>query len=268
MINQKNFTVSDIGSLDITFYLSDSLGQFNPRVFPPHSHDVFEIYFLISGNVSFMVENNVYKLNNGDVIISRPNEVHNCILNEKSVHKHACLWINTSTDFLFSKLTNKNVTHLSTTNEEREKLIKLFNDLNQEKDDFSIFATTINILKLLYSANQGDSSSCCVPNVLKQILLYINEKFKTIQNVKEVLDKFYISKTSLIRLFKKHLHTTPKLYLETKKLAYSRILLKHGESVLDACFLSGFSDYSNYIRLFRKRFNITPGKYRTKDVTF
>jgi AraC-like DNA-binding protein len=106
-----------------------------------------------------------------------------------------------------------------------------------------------------------------VPTVLTQILKYINENFKKIQDTYEIVSKFFISKSTLLRLFKKYLSTTPKLYLETKKLAFSRILLKRGESVQDACFLSGFTDYSNYIRLFKNRFNITPGKYKAKDVT-
>ena len=55
-----------------------------------------------------------------------------------------------------------------------------------------------------------------------------------------------------------------KMYLETKKLAYSRMLLKEGMPVADACSLAGFSDYSNFIRLFRLRFGITPNKYKKK----
>jgi AraC-like DNA-binding protein len=265
---RKNTTLPNVGSIDINFYISDTAKEFNSLVYPPHTHDVFEIYFLIDGNASFMVEKNLYKLKNGDVIISRPDEVHNCILNGTSTHKHACLWINTTDDFLLSGLSNANVTHLSTTDKEKAKLINLFTELNQDKDEFSIFATTVNILKLLYSINQSETSAFCAPNVLNQILTYINENFKTIQSVEELLEKFHISKTTLLRLFKKHLHTTPKLYLETKKLAYSRILLKQGESVLDACFSAGFSDYSNYIRLFKKKFNVTPGKYKVKNIIY
>jgi AraC-like DNA-binding protein len=52
------------------------------------------------------------------------------------------------------------------------------------------------------------------------------------------------------------------MYLESKRLAHSQILLKEGKSVLDACMESGFSDYSNYIRLFKRRFMITPKQYK------
>ena len=63
-------------------------------------------------------------------------------------------------------------------------------------------------------------------------------------------------------MFKDYLNTTPKHYIETKKLAYSRRLLQNGLSVSDAAVESGFSDASNFIRLFKKRFEITPREYR------
>ena len=37
-----------------------------------HIHDYCEVYFNVSGNVSFAVENKVYPVNTGDIIISKP----------------------------------------------------------------------------------------------------------------------------------------------------------------------------------------------------
>lgn len=35
-----------------------------------------------------------------------------------------------------------------------------------------------------------------------------------------------------------------------------------GKSVLDACMESGFSDYSSFVKSFRKLYGITPMEYR------
>ena len=74
--------------------------------------------------------------------------------------------------------------------------------------------------------------------------------------------KYFVSTSTLNRLFRTYLLTTPMKYIEAKRLAYSRYLLKNGSTVLSACMEAGFSDCSNYIRTFRKRFSITPGQYR------
>ena len=66
-------------------------------------------------------------------------------------------------------------------------------------------------------------------------------------------------------LFRKYFQMTPKTYLENRRLAYSRELLREGRSVTDACVESGFPDLSNYIRLFRTRFGMTPSQYRRAD---
>ena len=59
---RKNTTLPNVGSIDINFYISDTAKEFNSLVYPPHTHDVFEIYFLIDGNASFMVEKMALKI--------------------------------------------------------------------------------------------------------------------------------------------------------------------------------------------------------------
>ena len=46
-----------------------------------HFHDRCEIYINISGDVSYMVENHLYPVSKGDIIITKPFEYHNCIYN-------------------------------------------------------------------------------------------------------------------------------------------------------------------------------------------
>ena len=101
MSESYKFSIPAIANYEAEYYFSYSPQKFEAKIFPPHVHDMLEFYVLIEGNVSFMVENEVYKLSSGDVIMSRPNEMHNCILNSTSLHKHLCIWFNTSCSFLF-----------------------------------------------------------------------------------------------------------------------------------------------------------------------
>ena len=108
-----------------------------------------------------------------------------------------------------------------------------------------------------------DPSSQYLPPQLKEILSDIDKNFKEIHSLEYLQQKYYISATTLNRLFREYLHITPKYYLNSKRLSHARILLKNGKSVLNACLESGFSDCSNFIRLFKKRFGITPSQYKT-----
>ena len=61
-----------------------------------HIHKECEIYINLSGNVSFSVENRIYPISRGSVIITRPYEYHHCIYNSNEQHEH--FWITFSAE--------------------------------------------------------------------------------------------------------------------------------------------------------------------------
>lgn len=264
----RTFQMSDVTGFEASYYFSVSEQEYAPYNFPPHMHDALEVYVLLEGDVSFMVEHNLYHLQPGDAIITKPNEIHNCILNAPSVHKHLCLWFSPHTkalvgDFLEHDFGKDNL--ISPSPKDKEKLLELYTDLRacSEKDgkryEFSLFLQILDTLGKSLSRTLAPQQ---MPAELQTILADINDNFLSIKGLEYFTEKHFVSQSTLNRLFRTYLHTTPGLYLEAKRLAHSRLLLKKGKSVLAACMESGFSESSNYIRLFKKRFGITPGQYR------
>ena len=99
-----------------------------------HIHDYCEIYFNVSGNVSFAVENKVYPVNTGDIIISKPNEIHYCIYHSDQLHTCYCFWVKASAEysyllspFLQRAAGEKNRITLS--HNDKEKLRTLFDNM-------------------------------------------------------------------------------------------------------------------------------------------
>ena len=86
-----SFRIPDGLGMHVRYYLQNNSRMDEARSFPPHVHDRYELYVLIEGDASFMVENRLYNLRPGDAVFSRPNEIHNCVLNSDSVHKHFCI---------------------------------------------------------------------------------------------------------------------------------------------------------------------------------
>lgn len=254
------------------YYFSRSDDEIAARVFPFHVHGGLEIYILLEGDVSFAVESSLYKMSNGDAIITRPNEIHNCILNSDSVHRHICFWFDTSNDFLFGDF----LAHSFGKNNlivpdrpSKARLLEIYDALYEASEKKDVYAQHYLILEMLAIFRRFVSSEVVsgeMPPLLKDILNDIERNFSTIRSLDYFTEKYYISSSTLNRLFKRYLRTTPKMYIESKRLSYSRLLLDSGKSVLAACMESGFPDYSNYIRLFKKRFDITPKQYKaSKD---
>lgn len=262
--------IPDICGYNVKYYYSNRVTEENPRNWTPHIHDNLELYVLIEGDASFAVEGMTYKLMPGDAIITKPNEMHNCILNSRSVHRHLCFWFDAESSFIFEEFLKHDFGKdnlIRPSEEAHRRLLEIYDTLvktSDEGDTHAQFYLTLEMLGILRKFINLESEPPERDSVFDEILLDVNKNFKTIKNLEYFTAKYYISQSTLNRLFKTHLNTTPKLYLEMKKLAYSRKLLKEGKTVNEACAESGFSTPSNFIRLFKSRFSITPKEYRDR----
>ena len=87
----------------------------------------------------------------------------------------------------------------------------------------------------------------------------IEKSFKD-ATVSGIASTLYINEDYITRLFKEETGLTLKNYITARKIAEAKKHLFLGESVKNACFLSGFKNYSNFIRTFKKYEGYPPGK--------
>lgn len=97
--------------MQIKYVEIDSKSPLN--TYNDHIHDECEIYVNLSGDVSFSVENSVYPITKGSVIITRPYEYHRCIYHSNKLHKHFWILFNPSKneelfDIFFKRELGKN----------------------------------------------------------------------------------------------------------------------------------------------------------------
>ena len=73
---QAKFTIPPISAVDFTIshMNKDATSPLNHN--ESHIHKECEIYINLSGDVSFEVENHIYPISRGSVIITRPYEYH------------------------------------------------------------------------------------------------------------------------------------------------------------------------------------------------
>lgn len=84
-------------------------------------------------------------------------------------------------------------------------------------------------------------------------------------NLSEISKQYYISVPQLIRRFKAETGITPYAYLMTLRLQTAEIYLKYSnQTVEEISRRTGFSSTSNFIQQFRKTYEMTPAKYRSR----
>ena len=241
----------------------------DPTLDPLHIHGCLEIFFNVSSNISFFVGNKLYPVKNGEILVSRANEVHVGIFNEAKVHEYFCLWIDADEgSSLFDFLRKDGVASLLSFDEQTSaRLSKLFFKLNSYNNtavsQLAKTACFLEIMTLINEATAAPDYRDSIPEDFQRVLDFIDENFTALKSVDDILKNTFMSAATLNRRFKEYVRLSPKKFLDSKKLSYAAKLLSDGASVTDACLASGFSDCSHFIALFKKQFGKTPLKYRS-----
>ena len=231
-----------------------------------HVHPECEIYINLAGDVSFMVENRIYPIFTGSIILTRPYEYHHCIYHSNAAHKH--FWI------LFSSSGNEKILEqffnrgagennlLTVSTEKHKELFDICFALCENKlSDCEKYYLFFRLLNLLDNANVPEKNEA-YSKVIDSALGYIDESFREPITVGDIAEQAHVSVNTLERHFTASLHMTPLSYLKKKRLSNAAEILFNGGTVMEACQNSGFIDYSSFIATFKKAYGITPLKYK------
>jgi len=229
-----------------------------------HFHSVYEFYINIEGNLSFMVNNQIYPVAGGDIIISRPGELHNPLYTEPTVHKYRCLWIYLEKGSPFERFfDNEDFSPRYTPSKRTAAAIDgLLSRFAEGSPTEQNEAVRVFLSLIFENTKHPEQSAAPIPKSLKAAIEYIDKSFAEIRSIADVAEQCYISVPTINRLFKKHLNTTPNDFLNMTKLSKAKKLLDDGFSVTDSCVQAGFSNCSYFIALFKKQYGLTPHQYK------
>lgn len=231
-----------------------------------HTHDKFELYINLSGDISFLVENTLYPVSRGDVIIARPGEQHHCIYRSEKPHK--LFWIlfdckknQAILDFLQQDFREN---FISPRDDLREELLSLCEKLhNQTLSNEELLYSFFRFFAILReSKHEHPFADNSLPRDLTEIIDYINRHIYEELSVAKIARRFYISESTLERRFKQTLKITPLAFIRKKKLFLATQMLRSGESVIKTSLNLGYNDISYFIELFKRNYHCTPHEYK------
>jgi len=249
-------------------YVEDHLGGGELPI-GHHVHAECEIYVNLGGDVSFMVEDQLYPIRYGNIVITRPYEYHHCIYHKKMPHPH--FWI------LFSGSQNQRILDLffgrqkgrnnlfSLGKEQTQELIGLCHTLcetpHSEIDKYFCF---FKMLRLLEDAKEVSGEGERDGNDVATVLHAIHQNYAARLSVRELAEEAHISVSTLERWFAENLRMTPSVYIKKIRLANAARFLSNGYSVTETAEQCGFSDVSAMISLFKQQYGMTPLQYKKK----
>ena len=103
-------------------------------------------------------------------------------------------------------------------------------------------------------------------SLLERICRYIDRNLAFPISVDSIAQNFYISRSTLFRLFKANYGLSPKTYILKKKTELSCEMLRYQNTGIEEIAATlHFSDAKHFSSTFKRFMNLTPAAYRTKQ---
>jgi AraC-like DNA-binding protein len=100
------------------------------------------------------------------------------------------------------------------------------------------------------------------PAALIPILDYIDSHLDADLTLGALGRRFYMNPSHLSRLFKKGTGSNIHEFIIYKRISQAKKLLGDGCGVTETCSRCGFNDYANFLRMFKRKVGVSPGRYR------
>ncbi len=244
-----------------------------------HIHECCEVLLCLSGGKSFLIDDSVYDVKDGDLFIINQFEAHKITPDTDTrfvryiMHIHPTfLYSNSDTGVNLSDCfyTEKGMNRISLMPDEIRELKRLFEAMREDTFYGDALYKKIRALEILIVTNRlfathtaGSSQSGKRHRTVQLAIDYINSNYSQELTLDMIAKNAYVSVNQLCRLFNKYCSTTVAKYIVSKRITEAKKLLGEGKSVTDTAFMCGFNDYANFIRVFKKTVGVPPGKYKS-----
>lgn len=242
--------------------------------FPMHTHDVLEVIFLKSGNISAVVGTKTYKLRPNSVVIFRPYLQHGITINGAEAYERYDIVFDENA--LTPDICKKIPRDLEVIDFSGNRYIgDLFGKLdyyykNFGSEDYKILISNlieelVMNLSIISDDNYNNGLSELNP-VVQRALNYIEANYTQAITVADICDELFITKSHLHHLFVDHLGVSPKRYINTRRLTRAQKLIRMGERPNDIYTACGFLDYATFFRNYKSLFGHTPKEEKDIEI--
>ena len=248
-----------------------------------HTHDYYEFYFFVEGDISMQIGNNIYPIQFGDAMLIPPNKAHRAIIHNPEIpYRRFVFWISKkyyehlagispyfSYAIDYATKNKQYICHLDqiSLNSLQSKMLRLLEEMqsNHFGKELQIelyvedFVLSINrLVHDIVEPKQVTSDA----SLYSKLVEYIEEHLDEELSLEKLSEEFYVSKYHIAHVFKDNIGLSIHQYITKKRLSKCQEAIRANMNVTDVYHMYGFGDYSSFYRAFKKEYGISPKEYR------
>lgn len=282
--------------LDETYFEMNSLNSIifikHNRYTPEftHKHVFFEMIYVLSGNCTQTIGERHIQMGEGDITIISPNVPHSIAVFDDSIIINLLIRRNTFEDIFFDFLRNNNllsnffinnlykeqrndyiIFRTNKDDEIRNSILEMFLEYQNRSRYYN---NILNNLLMVFFARllRAHEKNVELANLLKKETLKHIEMITYIQDnnteitLEEVANKFHFSNPHCSKVIKQATGLTFTQLLQKIRLERAEnLLISTNISIADISNSVGYPTVEHFIRLFKKKYDISPSRYRKNN---
>ena len=244
-----------------------------------HSHpDLFEITYVIEGKMDCLIENVIYPVMKGDVMIFMPDEMHGINREYGGEYERINLYIPIKffrlcgcEELLEGMYERGGVINADDTDyalrEQFERIDGYISSGNT--DDVILRCVVTELIYMIVKSERSAYDKARKNEYVGDIIAYILNNIDKKLSLDDIAGHMHINKQYMCTMFKKHTGITINDYMVKKRLMRAMELYDVNENLLDSAIAAGFNNYSGFYKAFCRVYNCSPSaavKQRERDM--
>jgi len=261
------------------YYYSDR----NLSIVKNHSHNYYEFYLFLEGNVTMVIDGHPHALRYGDVIIIPPGVPHHTLITESNLpYRRFVFWvskeyfdqltkISSSYNYLIHCTQKKKnyILHndIITFNAIQFKVLQLIEEMQEdrfgkaEKITLSVNDLIFHLNRIAYEKEHPKIQKG-TQNLYQNLISYIDEHLDEDLSLEKLAGHFFVNKYHIAHIFKDNTGCSIHQYIIKKRLEACRNALSCEQGIGSVYLMYGFKDYSSFYRSFKKEYGVSPKEYQ------
>ncbi|MBQ4518481.1 MAG: helix-turn-helix domain-containing protein [Clostridia bacterium] len=235
-----------------------------------HFHALYEFYYLCQGEIAYFIDDKIYTVKKGDVIIIPPNTIHKSITLKNPKRKRILFYLDKeflqefppAVDLL---QTEAAIFQIGTQLRLQSIFTELLTEFNEEDNPLMLKALICELLILLNRQKTVSvlSESNVTSNRILDVVAYINEAYASELTLTAVANRFFMNPSYLSRLFKENTGFTFSEYLNKYRIKKAvELLISTKKNVTEIAFATGFNSSNHFCKTFKSIMGASPLGYR------